>query len=76
MEKFNELMAIIHEPIKIISGDHTHCLPNNSTPFYACRDKYPLVKALASKINKFTFENRSLIFEEIKHIKNVSKVKH
>ena len=35
-----------HESIKSISGDHTYCLSNNSTPCYACRDKPNHVKVL------------------------------
>ena len=46
MEELNEPMEIIHEPIKAILGDHTFCLPNNSTPCYSCQDKSNLVKAL------------------------------
>ena len=53
-EELNEPMEVIHEPMKIIPGDHTYCLPNNSTPCYACQGKSNLVKALVSKINKST----------------------
>ena len=28
MEELNESMEVIHEPMKIIPGDHTYCLPN------------------------------------------------
>ena len=35
-----------HESIKSISGDHTYCLSNNSTPCYACQDKPNHVKVL------------------------------
>ena len=52
MEKFNEPMGVIHEPMKIIPGDNTYCLPNNSTTCYTCQDISSLVKALISKINK------------------------
>ena len=45
-EELNEPMEVIHEPVKIIPGDHTYCLPNNSTSCYACQDKSNLVKAL------------------------------
>ena len=62
MEKLNEPMEFIHEPMKTIPGDHTYCLPNNSTPCYACQDKSNFVKTLASKINKLTLEN-----EQLKH---------
>ena len=30
--ELNESMEVIHEPMNIIPGDHTYCLPNNSTP--------------------------------------------
>ena len=46
MEELHESLEVIHEPMKIIPGDHTYCLPNNSTPCYACQDKSNLVKAL------------------------------
>ena len=42
VEGFNEQ----HESIKGISGDYTYCLPNNSTPCYACQDKFNHVKVL------------------------------
>ena len=60
MEKLNEPMEIIHEPMKNIPGDHTYCLSNNYTPSYACQDKSNLMKALVSKINKLTLENKQL----------------
>ena len=31
-------MEVIHEPIKIIPGDHTYWLPNNSTPCHERRE--------------------------------------
>ena len=49
IEELNEPMEIIYEPMKIIPGDHTYCLPNNSTPYYACQDKSNLVKALSQR---------------------------
>ena len=52
MEELNEPMEGIHEPMKIIPGDHTYCLTNNSSPCYACPDKSNIVKTLVSKINK------------------------
>ena len=58
-------MEVIHEPMKIIPGDHTYCLPNNYTPCYACQEKSNLVKALASKINKLTLENKQLKYRSI-----------
>ena len=60
MEKLNEGMEVIDEPMKIISGDHTYCLPNNATPRCACQDKSNLLKVLASKVNKLTLENKQL----------------
>ena len=60
MEELNEPMEIIHEPIKIIPRHPTYCLPDNSTPCYVCQDKSNLVKALVSKINKLTLENKQL----------------
>ena len=54
MMELNEPMEVVHEPMEIIPGDHTYCLPNNSTTSYACQDKSNLVKALVSKINKST----------------------
>ena len=65
IEELNESMEVIHEPMKIILGDHTYCLPNNSTPCYACQDKSNLVKALVSKINKLTSENKHLKYISI-----------
>ena len=56
-------MELIHEPVKTVPGDHTYCLPNTSTPCYACQDKADLVKALVSKISKLTLKNK-----ELKHI--------
>ena len=52
-------MEVIHEPIEIIPGDHTYCLPNNSTAWYARQDKSNLVKALISKTSKLTLEKNS-----------------
>ena len=49
IEELNEPMEIIYEPMKIILGDHTYCLPNNSTPYYVCQDKSNLVKALSQR---------------------------
>ena len=46
MEEINESIELIHEPMEVINGDHTYCLPNNSTPCHACQDKSNLVKAL------------------------------
>ena len=60
MEELNESMEVIHEPIKITPEDNTYCLSNNSTPCYACQGKSNLVKALISKINKLTLENKQL----------------
>ena len=65
MEERNESMEVIQEQIKIIPGDYTYCLPNNSTPCYACQDKSNLVKALVSKINKLTLENKQLKYRSI-----------
>ena len=65
MEELNGSMEVIHEPMKIIPGDHTYCLPNNSTPCYACHDKSNLVKALVSKINKLTLEKKQLKYRSI-----------
>ena len=50
-------MEVIYEPMKIILGDHTYCLPNNSPPCYACQDKSNLVKALV-----FFFKNKQINF--------------
>ena len=60
MEELNGPMKVIHEPMKIIPRGHRYCLPNNSTPCYACQDKSNLVEALLSKINKLTSENKQL----------------
>ena len=60
MEKLNGPMEVIHEPLKIIPGDHTYCLANNFTPCYACQDKSNLMKALVSKVNKLNLENKQL----------------
>ena len=46
IEELNETMEVIHELIKIIPGDHTYYLSNNSTPCYACQDKSNLKKEL------------------------------
>ena len=43
LEERNEPMEVIHELMKIISGDHAYCLPNNSTPCYAYLDKSNLI---------------------------------
>ena len=51
IEELNEAMEVIHELIKIIPGDHTYYLPNNSTPCYACKDKSNLKKHLLKKNN-------------------------
>ena len=56
----NVPMEVIHETMKTIPGDHIYCLPNNSTPCYACQDESNLLKALVSKINKLTLENKQL----------------
>ena len=63
-------MEVIHEPMKIILGDHTYCLPNNSTPCYACQEKSNLEKALVSKINKLNLENKQLKYKSIEKNKN------
>ena len=60
MEELNESTDVIHEPMIIIPGEHTYCLPNNATPCYAYQDKSNLVKALVSKISKLTLENKQL----------------
>ena len=65
MEEVNEPMEIIHEPMKIIPGDYTYCLPNNSTPCYACQDKFNLVKAFVSKRSKLSLENKQLKYRSI-----------
>ena len=65
MEERNEPMEFIHEPMKIIPGDHTYCLPNNYTPCCACQEKSNLVKALTSKISKLTLENKQLKYRSI-----------
>ena len=53
MEELNESTDVIHEPMIIIPGEHTYCLPNNATPCYAYQDKSNLVKALVSKISSW-----------------------
>ena len=58
MEELNEPMEIIHEQMKIIPGDHTYCLPNNSTPCYLCQGKSNFVKVHVLKINTLTLENK------------------
>ena len=68
------LLDVIHEPMKIIPGDHTYCLPNNSTPCYACQDKSNLVKALISKINLYRSIMKTLTFTWRK-IKTDAKMK-
>ena len=65
IEKLNAPMEFINEPIKIILGDHTYCLLNNSTPSYVCQEKSNLVKTLVSKINKLTLENKQLKHKSI-----------
>ena len=65
MEKLNEPMEFIHELMKKIPEDHAYCLPNNCTPCYACQDKSNLVKALVSKINKLTLENKHVTHRSI-----------
>ena len=60
VKELNEPMEVIHEPIQIIPGDHSFCLPNNSTSCYTCQEKFNIVKALFSKINKLTLENKQL----------------
>ena len=65
MEELNESMEVIYEPIKIIPGDNTYCLSNNSTPCYACQDKSNFVKALVSKTNKLNLENKQLQYRSI-----------
>ena len=56
MEELNEPMEVIYEPMKTIPGDHTYYLSNNSTPCYACQDKYNFI----SKTIKLTLENIQL----------------
>ena len=46
MEGLDEPIDVIHEPIKIISGDRTYYLLYNFTPCHACHGKSNLVKAL------------------------------
>ena len=46
IEECNEPMEIIHEPMKIIPGDQTYCLPYNYTPWYTCQNKSNLVRIL------------------------------
>ena len=58
-------MEVIHEPMKIIPGDHTYCLSKNSTRCYACQGKSNLVKALISKINKLALENKHMKHKSI-----------
>ena len=58
MEELNEPMEIIHELMKIIPGDHTYCLPNNSTPCYLFQGKSNFVKVHVLKINTLTLENK------------------
>ena len=53
-------MEVIHEPMKIIPDDHTHFLPNNSSPCQAFQDKSNFVKVPVSKINKLILENKQL----------------
>ena len=60
MDELNEPIDAIHETVKMIPGDHSYCLPNITTPCYACQDKSNLVKALVSKISKLTLENKQL----------------
>ena len=72
MEELNEPMEIIHEPMKNIPGDYKYSLPNNSTPSYAYQDKSNLVKALVSKINKLTLENKQLKHRSIMKISTLT----
>ena len=65
MEELNESMEVIHEAMAIIPGDHTYCLPNNSTPSYVFQEKSNLVKALISKSNKLTLESKQLKYRSI-----------
>ena len=60
MEELNEPIEVIYETIKIILGDHTYYLQNNSSPCYVCQDKSNLLKVLFSKLNKLTLENKQL----------------
>ena len=62
VEELNESMEVFHEPMKIIPGHHTYCLPNNYTPCYACQDKSNRVKAL---VNKLTLGNKLLKYRSI-----------
>ena len=59
MEELNEPIEVIYETIKIILGDHTYYLQNNSTCYF-CQDKSNLLKLLFSKVNKLTLENNQL----------------
>ena len=49
MEGINKTMEVIHEPMKIIPGDHTCCLPNNSPTSYDCKTNLALRKHLFQK---------------------------
>ena len=65
MEEFNEPMKLVQlklvlMPMRIVPGNHTHYLSNDSTTYYACKDKSNLVKALVLNINKLTWENKHL----------------
>ena len=51
-------MEELNEPMEIIPGDHTYCLPNNSTPCYLCQGKSNFVKVHVLKINTLTLENK------------------
>ena len=64
LEKPDEPMEVIHEPIKIIHVEHIFCLSNNSPPCYACQDKSNLVKALISKIIKLNLKINSWNMEQ------------
>ena len=46
--------------MKIIPGGPTSRLPNSSTPCFTCQDEPNLVKALVSKMNKMSLENKQL----------------
>ena len=51
MEELNEPIKVDHEPMKTTPGGHAYCMPNSSTPCYACQDKCNLVKAYFWKKN-------------------------
>ena len=60
MEELNEPIKVDHEPMKTTPGGHAYCMPNSSTPCYACQDKCNLVKAIFSKINKLFLEKKQM----------------